>query len=161
MVVVKPRKGRVCRIRKAVLDDLDVIVKLHELIYLDYLWFKWHTHECIEPCIEENRCFVAETGEEISGSIILRIYANVIWIETLVVRQTMQKLGVGRELLRFAEKYCQLRSKLKLMVGSFCEYGVDGFYRKCGFTMLEEIGMYEDLPYYQFEKKINLKGIKK
>lgn len=86
-------------------------------------WIKgvYPIRENAEKGIEQEKLFVARDHNKIVGSIILNHepengYENAAWhyegsydrifvVHTLVVHPDYQKLGIGRELLKFAETY--------------------------------------------------------
>ena len=170
-------------IRKAVDADIDCIEMLYEDI-CDYLdahinypgWKKGiYPARCdAEKGVTENVLYVAQVGEKIAGTIIIKHepqegYKNGKWlteddyryiyvIYTLAVHPDFLKCGVGKELLLFAEQAARKEGcvsiRLDVVKGNA---PAEQLYQKCGYQFIGPVSLgYEQygLPWYHLYEKV-------
>ena len=131
-------------------SHLEQIVSLNRLFHLDIPGFKWDTSEWIEQEIDDQNYFILKKNGLVSGAICLKLYEEGADIETIAVLKDKQKSGIGRKLIEFAKEYSLKKGKSELRVDTFCEYRLEEFYEKCGFTKSPETGSYCGKPSYSF-----------
>jgi ribosomal protein S18 acetylase RimI-like enzyme len=93
--------------------------------------------------IAEDVVFVAENDGKVLGFV--SIYPADNFVHNLFVHPDYQRLGIGSELLIFAEKVLKKPITLKV---AFDNESVGDFYKKHGYTEVQS-----DEPYLLFEKK--------
>ena len=170
-------------IRKAVDADIDCIEMLYEDI-CDYLdahinypgWKKGiYPARCdAEKGLTENVLYVAQVGEKIAGTIIIKHepeegYKNGKWlteddyryiyvIYTLAVHPDFLKRGIGMELLMFAERVSREERCVSIRLDVVKDnIPAERLYQKCGYQLIGTVSLgYEEygLPWYQLYEKV-------
>jgi ribosomal protein S18 acetylase RimI-like enzyme len=139
------------QVTKADIKDLESIVTLNKLLHLDFPWFKWDDPKWIREDLENNDYYVIRSNGEIVASMCLKMLdKEEAYIDTMAVQRERQGSGFGRQLIEFAKIHSKQKGRSVLSVDSFCDYGVQEFYEKCGFTRSPILGNYKGQPYYRF-----------
>lgn len=142
------------QVSKADKMDLEVIVKLNRLFHLDLPEFKWDTPQWVEEEIGNGNYYVIKNKSIVVAAICLKMLEEEGYIEAIAVQENKQISGFGRRLIEFAIEQSQKQGKSKLSVESFCDYGIEKFYEKCGFTRCPKLGDYKGHPYYCFSMNL-------
>lgn len=135
------------QIEKANKEDIEDIMELNKLFYIDIPEFRWGTLRWVEN--ELDNYFIIKDDNQTYGAICLLLTKDGYCVETIAVQEKYQRKGIGRKLINFAKAYTKNKGQAKLKVESFCEYNADGFYEKCGFTKEQEVSYFQDKPYYK------------
>lgn len=125
------------KVQPATMRDLDEIVALNAQLRLPGIredCFPWDKPEWVADQISEGNFYVTRDRKGITGAISVEPGRRAAELETMVVRQDMRHAGIGRVLVNHAIATCRKEGIGSLYVGSFCDYGVKGFYESCGFT---------------------------
>ena len=91
----------------------------------------------IEMCDSENGIFLAFTGDQVLGSVIVtrELRANGrhrAEFRKLLVHSKAQKVGIGTALEKLATNYAKEIGLKLLYLDSATSYLIDGVYEKCG-----------------------------
>lgn len=138
------------KVCKASHNHIEDIVNLNRLFHIALPEFRWDTNEWVTEEIQKNNYFIIKDSKKIYGAICIELSDGEGCVEAIAIQKDKQKTGIGRQLIEFAKTYTKKKDGKKLIVESFCEYNADAFYEKCGFTKINEIGYYENKPYYKF-----------
>ena len=143
-------------VRQATMDDVSDIVSLNQAFHIDSPGFLWDLPPWIRSEIRQKHFYVSHDDVgSITGAVSLIPYGDLLILETIAVRDDCRKKGIGRQLIQFSVEYGAQRQYRRLVVGSFCEYGLRPFYEGCGFTydgIEESLGM----PAHQFYMDLRL-----
>jgi len=139
------------KIRKAELKDIEDILKIAGLLYLDIPKFVWNTKEFIERQINAGNYYVALSDDKIVGIIGLRQRKKKMYIETIAINKESRSRGISKILIEFAKKYTREKNLNILFACSFYEYNVKDFYLSQSFSLLKKPGKYNGHEYYCFE----------
>jgi len=144
----------VINLRKADIGDKDSIIEIINVLHLDVPGFVWGDRNFVEKQIRSGEYFLAQLGNEVAGVISFKQRGNIMYIETLAIKEKFRSQGIGTRLVEFAKNFTKDNRLSILRVCSFCEYKAQDFYLKLGFSMLEEPGDYENLSYQRFETRL-------
>lgn len=143
------------RIQRATVDDLPAIRQVARVLRVPGCrWCNWHTLEIIRPAILEKRCFVAKHAGKIIGVMNINSGGRWMQIESLAVRRSLHRHGVGSQLIRFAVCLAQKKGGSALFVETFSFYGAARFYLRSGFRICER-DRYRGATWYQFRMPIS------
>lgn len=126
------------------------IAKLNEQFHLDIPDFRWDTLAWVEEQIRLGNYFITADEQGVTGALCLLTHDDAGVIEAMAVRSDLHGTGVGRLLVDEAQAQSIERGLKTLVVESFCAYGVQGFYEKCGFIRAEELQQFHGHDYYCF-----------
>ena len=141
-------------IRKALPEDIEMIAKIAQALYLNIPDFVWTTEKFIINQIERGEYCLAEENGKIIGIVSLRERNGMLYIETLAVAKNIQSKGVGSRLVEFAKRFAKENNFKILRTTSFYEYGVKDFWIKQGFRLLDEPGEYGGHKFYRLEFEV-------
>ncbi len=141
-------------IRKALPEDIEMIAKIAQALYLNIPDFVWTTEKFIINQIERGEYYLAEENRKIIGITSLRERNGMLYIETLAVAKNIQSKGVGSGLVEFAKRFARENNFKILRTTSFYEYGVKDFWIKQGFRLLDEPGEYNGHKFYRLEFEV-------
>lgn len=88
------------------------------------------------------------------GIISFKQKQDRMYIETLAVVEQYRSRGIGTQLVEFAKNFTREKGLVVLRVCSFCEYKAQDFYLKLDFSLLQELGKYNNHKYQRFEIKL-------
>jgi|GEM_PF-5642936 len=146
------------QIIQAGMEHCDNLLELNKTLHLDIPKFKWDTGEYITEEISKGGCYIAKDTirgkDKFLGSISMKSYGNKGCIDKLIVDKNYQGKGVGKSLVNFAIDWSKARGKNELLIESFCQYNVAGFYKNCGFEQDKGLIYYQGTPFYCFSMKI-------
>ncbi len=142
-------------VRKAEEKDLDNIVAITNLLYIDIPGFVWNKPEYIMRQITNGEYFVIDKEGAMVGVMSMRQRNRKMHIETLVVNHEFQSKGFGTLFIEFAKKVSRQKGFKTLHAYSFIDYNMVNFYLKKGFTKLSHFGYYNNYEYYCFEMKLS------
>ena len=100
---------------------------------------------CLKFCLDqEYKVFVARFGSEICGAMVIhpRGLASSPYLKSIVVGSNFRSMGIGRELLRFAEEYFRKTSMHFFMCVSSFNPMARALYEKLGYTKVGEFADY-------------------
>ncbi len=153
-------------IRKAVSEDVERVVEIAQVLYLEIPDFVWTTEKFIRKQIEKGEYYLSEENGKTTGVMSLRERNKMLYIETLAVAKDIQAprlpasggqaKGVGSRLIEFAKQFARENGFKILRTTSFYEYGVKDFYIKNGFQLLDEPGQYNGHKFHRLEFRPNL-----
>ncbi|MBD3280828.1 GNAT family N-acetyltransferase [Candidatus Dojkabacteria bacterium] len=86
----------------------------------------------IKKYIRKGVCFVAKDKGSVVGAMVLK-YDSTEACELKLLAVAKKGLGVGKELINHAEKFCREKGIAKLWCWSLIRYDAKGFYKKVGF----------------------------
>lgn len=130
------------KISKARSKDSKEIARLNRLFHLDIEGFRWDSRRWVESEINAGNYHVIRSDNRVLAAICLNLQHEDGYIETIAVKKDKQSTGLGKKLIEFAKQESKNSGKSRLRVESFCEYGIDGFYEKCGFSKYSVKGNY-------------------
>ena len=137
--------------KKARPEDLGTIKKIADLLYIEMSDFVWNTEGFIRKQIERGEYYAIEIDGQMAGIISFRDRNSIFYIETLAVAKDIQTKGIGSKLVEFAKDFARKNNFKKMRTTSFYEYGVNDFWIKQGFRLLEEPGEYGGHKFYRFQ----------
>ena len=114
-------------------ENLEEIVELNKQFHLNIANFKWDTHEWINSEIMMGNYFILREADKVLGAICLESKDDGVHIETIAVKNELHRKGLGKKLISYAVDRAKKEGQRKLMVESFLDYGLEGFYTKSGF----------------------------
>ena len=90
------------QVRIATLNDLE------DVIYIDSEVIGNRSREVeLRKSIEENRCFVGQMNDQISGFLVYhKHFFSHIFIDLVIVRPTVRRQGVAKTLMKHVENIC-------------------------------------------------------
>jgi N-acetylglutamate synthase-like GNAT family acetyltransferase len=143
-------------VAKAVLADAPQIADLNKQFHLDIADFRWDTVSWVKDEIKNDNYYVIRDDNGLAAALCLHqissLRAGVI--EAMAVRADLQGSGLGKVLVDHAITVSESRALRELIVESFCEYGVQGFYERCGFTRAAQTKQFRGHSYYCFSMKL-------
>lgn len=143
------------RIIKAKVENADEIVSLNNQFHLDMSDFKWDTKEWIIQEIQKKMYYIlVDDDNNVLGALHIGKYDNEYYISTIAVKKEIHGKGLGKKLIDFAKELSIKNNIHLLIVESYCEYNLETFYTKCGFTKEKEIGVHEGYDYFKFFIKL-------
>lgn len=91
----------------------------------------------IDSYLSRENCYVAKHASEVLGVLALyKIDAYTVEVKNIAVRESEQKKGIGRALLRYAERICEENGHRKLIIATGNSSLVQlSFYQKMGFEI--------------------------
>lgn len=101
----------------------------------------------------EDILLAAFNGEDIIACCILTDLGSIIKLRQMAVRHNLQKKGIGRALLLFAEKIA--RQKRFQTITLNARIKAKGFYEKNGYTILGEVFEEVSIPHISMQKDLN------
>ena len=100
--------------------------------------FYWTQKGWISEQVEGEKMYVVEDRDEICSAMCLKEeLLDKLEIETLAVKEGMDRSGFGRVLVNFAIEEARNRDKSQLVVRSLKDFNARGFYERCGFSVSE------------------------
>jgi N-acetylglutamate synthase-like GNAT family acetyltransferase len=139
-------------VAKAVLADAPQVAELNKQFHLDIPDFRWDTVSWVKDEIENGNYYVIRDDKGLAAALCLHqissLRAGVI--EAMAVRADLHGSGLGKVLVDHAIAVSESRALKRLIVESFCEYGVQSFYEKCGFTRAAQTKQFCGHSYYSF-----------
>ncbi len=126
---------------QATLDDVIEITEVNKVLDIGWrLVSKFYSQEWVGEQVSNGRIYIKRRQEDVAGAVCLSIEWGIhrCYIDSIAVRTSFQRQGIGRELVEFAKKYAQNHGCVKMWVATMLKYGVLEFYQKCGFTMADE-----------------------
>lgn len=142
------------QIKLAEESDLESMVRLNRQFHLNIPGFRWDGDSYISNELKENNYWVIKDEKGIIAAMCLKMLENEGSIETIAISPEKHKLGFGRRLIEFAKDFSKQMGKSRLSVESFCEYNLQEFYEKCGFTKEPNVRDYNGHPYDCFHMTI-------
>lgn len=139
-------------------SDAAAITALNRLFHLDIPDFRWDTLPWVEEQIRLKNYYVIRDNKGVAAAMCLHFDGETAVVEAIAVRADRQKDGLGKFLLEIAKLICIVRDVKTLAVESFCAYGVDGFYEKCGFVRAAELKQFHGHDYYCFSLDLSVFG---
>ena len=135
------------KIRKALPDESIILTEIsflskHYWGYPDEYFDIWKHELTITPeYIKHNHVFAAYTEEEILGYFSLVEVAEYFvtnevgvdkgfWLEHIFIRPEYMRMGIGKKLIAFMQKYCRENNISELHI--FSDPNADGFYDSIG-----------------------------
>ena len=89
-------------------------------------------------------------GGDLVGCLILTFFSNQVQMRQVAVDPSLQKQGVGRELVRWAEKICTDKRSQKIFLSARIE--AVPFYKNLGYSICSDSYMSVGIPHYKMEK---------
>lgn len=117
----------------AKLDDLESITSLNSQFHLEIDNFKWDTPKWISQEIKQGHYVLLKEKNDTLGAMCLEPKEDIMYIQTIAVQQKLHKKGLGRNLINYAKIHAKKERSKKIVVESFLDYNLEGFYTKCGF----------------------------
>lgn len=136
-------------IRKATLADFNDVLRLVQLVKLDFPGFYWHTEAEVTAQVHKRRYYVITIGQRIVGILNILTSRHSMDINVISVDPQYQRRGIGKKLIKFARDLAQQKRKKILAVFSFKEYKVKDFYLRMGFKLMGESSFCKQ-PYWTF-----------
>ena len=126
--------------QKLYLNNLDLHIELltdKQEIPFDLLELADPSRTQIKSYLTTGNCYVAKIEAKIVGAIILsKIDSTTIEIKNIAVREAEQGKGIGKALLKYAEKISQELEYKKLIIGTGnSSIGQLALYQKSGFEI--------------------------
>ncbi|MBY0359775.1 MAG: GNAT family N-acetyltransferase [Candidatus Obscuribacterales bacterium] len=135
--------------------DVAEIAVLNKQFHLDIPDFRWDTEAWIAEEIDQGRYYVLRDAKGVAAALCLHVLTeqSVGGVEAIAVRADLRGSGLGKILVNHAQRLAQGLSLEALVVESFCAYGLEVFYTKCGFVRDDELQQFRGHDYYRFEMK--------
>lgn len=135
--------------------DAAEIAVLNRQFHLDIPDFRWDTEPWIAEEIVHGRYYVLRDAKGVAAALCLHVLAEQTagGVEAIAVRADLHGSGLGKILVNHARRLAQGLSLKALVVESFCAYGLEVFYTKCGFVRDEQLQQFRGHDYYRFEMK--------
>jgi N-acetylglutamate synthase-like GNAT family acetyltransferase len=137
-----PRHDARCVIREAVPEDAPVIEALYRELMADASIRVRSEQVATIAGLPDSYLLVAEMEGAVCATVLLTICPDLMYgaqpfgvLENVVVSDAMRGRGVGRLLLRHAEKLLVAHDGTKLMLhSSVARESAHAFFRRCGFA---------------------------
>ncbi len=147
------------QITKATQADIKPIVALNRQFHLDIPGFRWDTEAWVRDQVDKGTFHLLKDGSSAYGAVCIQTALDNLpstdaYIETIATREDLHGQGYGRELINQAALIARDEGKTRLIVESFTEYGLKGFYTKCGFQLESEKSDFGGHPYNVFTMEI-------
>jgi ribosomal protein S18 acetylase RimI-like enzyme len=137
-------------ITNATSQNLEDIVRLNKQFHLDIPNFKWDTPMWINEELQKGNYFILGEKEQVFGAICLESRDDGVHIETIAVRSELHRKGLGKKMICYAIDRTKKEGQRKLIVESFLDYGLEGFYLKSGFLKSVLPRVYSGKKYNQY-----------
>lgn len=131
-------------------ENLQAILELNRQFHLDIANFKWDTPEWINQEIKIGNYIVLKEQENVLGAMCLESRDDGVHIETIAIKNELHRKGLGKRLIDYAVDRTKKEGQRKLMVESFLDYGLEGFYIKSGFLKSAIPRVYSGKKYNQY-----------
>lgn len=142
------------RILKAKEENLKDITILNRQFHIGLPNFYWDDESWIIKEIEKGNYFVLTENNVLIGALGIEKSEKEYSISTIAVKKDMHGKKLGKKLIDYAKGLAIKNNIPLLTVESFCEYKLEGFYTKCGFTLEKKLGKYKSHNYYKFYMKL-------
>ncbi len=116
-------------------DDLADCINAAYSVYADRITDLPAVSEGIEGAIEVHRVWVAQTGQQIAGGMILVAHPDFLMLQNVAVRPEAAGRGIGRALIARAEQDCLDLGLLEIRLSTHSEMPENiAFYSRLGWT---------------------------
>lgn len=146
-------------IRQAEHKDIPGILKIQKMAFI--VQAELYNAYDIPPMVETAKdikldstdliVLVAEVNDEIAGSVRVVFGSNEAEIIRLSVAEKFQKMGIGTNLLKKAETYCEKLDRIWLFTGGQSKSNIR-LYKKLGFVSFKEEHWKENFTFIYMEK---------
>ncbi len=135
-------------IRLATREDMDWIVDLHRRVYWEEQGWDQRFMDIVEAIVadfrggsEGERCWVAETGGERVGCVLLaRVHPRTAKLRILLVEPSARGRGLGTALVEECLAFARSSGYRKVVLGTDSNlHAARRLYERAGFQVVEEV----------------------
>ena len=148
------REGNKMHIEKAEPSDVQEILRLNAQIKVDTPVFQGSSAPWIVEQLKNGNYFVMRDEDRICGAFCVLERDGKFHLETIAVDKNVHGKGIGKKFVDFAITKAKEKGFSSLVVDTFCEYKVDGFYEHIGFRKIPTFAQYRGKPYHRLTMNV-------